>query len=571
MVSRSSFQMNTPGDMIVRVRNACLPACVSALLVWAPLQPAFGQSNQPTFSQPSDPNSNQIQPYFPQGGPQLSDTRVDEDIALKLPAAQELMPVGANLPVIKLEASYNQPVALKDVVNFAALNNLAIGVSREQMFSQRWLLIGALGRYLPDALMVFRTQFIAGSTLIQGIIPASFATPNAFASAGYRFTGFQGGRVLFGALAQKHNYLASKAQLKGTINDVLLLVAQQYYELVRAQAFLQIRVRAVETSRAQLKLNQQLERAGTGTYFNTLQADTQLASDELNLLQQEVAFRTAAIALAKTLNIDMGANLMTVDSTVRKVRIIDPSLDINGLMRLAIRYRPELKRFEELRLAARRNIQVAAAPLYPSVVFYGSYQGSGATLGPGYRVQPGSFNTSPITSGGPISTTSGGNPIFPVGATFTPAQQVKRQMRSSYTIGMEVDWNYPNAGVPDVANVQSNKHIARQRLLEANQVFLDVLQQVRTAYLNSLIAERQIDVTSRAVASSSEQLRLARVRLANGVGTNIDVLQAQQVWTQSLINKADAILKFNVAQVQLLRDLGIISVDTLTSGRLVRE
>jgi hypothetical protein len=48
-------------------------------------------------------------------------------------------------------------------------------------------------------------------------------------------------------------------------------------------------------------------------------------------------------------------------------------------------------------------------------------------------------------------------------------------------------------------------------------------------------------------------------------------LQAQQVWTQSLINRADAILTFNQAQVQLLRDIGVISIDSLTSGRLTKE
>jgi len=515
-----------------------------------------------------------IQPQFPkQGPPQLSDTKINEEIDLKLPARSELMPVGANLPVIRLEARYNQPVGLKDVVNFAALYNLQIGISREQMRQQKWLLIGALGRFAPDALMSYRTQFQAGSSLIGGILPVSFSTPNANANAGFRYYGAQGGRILFGALQQKHNFLASKSNVRRTSNDILRDVARQYYELVRAQSFLEIRVRAVETSRAQLVLNKQLENAGTGTYFNVLQADTQLAQDELQLLRQEVLFRTSAIALAKTLNLDMSANLMTVDTKVQKVRLIDPSLDINALMRIAIKYRPELKQFEELRLAARRNIQVQAAPLYPQMQFFGSYTGNGATLGPGNRVQPGSFSLVPLagTPEGPPLTGGGGGLVFPAGAAFTPASIQRRQMRLSYQIGIQVDWNYFNLGIPDLSNVQAARHNARVALLQANQQFLDVLEQVRTSYLTSLISEREVDVTSRAVASSSEQLRLARVRLANGVGTNIDVLQAQQVWTNSLINKADAILRFNVAQVVLLHDIGIISTDTLTSGKLAKE
>ncbi|MBX9689506.1 MAG: TolC family protein [Candidatus Obscuribacterales bacterium] len=524
---------------------------------------------------PKDYPAGPPQPAFPlHVGPQSADTRMEEESDLKLPSSSELMPLAKGMPTIRLEAVYNKPVTLKDVVNFAVLHNLAIGISKEQLQSQRWLLIGALGKFLPNSLLSYRDVFQAGSTLVGGIIPTSFATPFVTATAGFQYYGFQGGAVVFGSLLQKHNYLASKAALGVSINDVLNTVAKQYYDLVRAQAFLEIRVRAVETSRAQLVLNQQLERAGTGTYFNVLQADTQLASDEQNLLNQEVQFRTAAINLANSLNFDLGANLMSVDTKVRKVRLIEPSLDINGLLRIAVKNRPELKQYEQLRLAARRQIQVAAAPLYPTFQFFGQYQGNGATLGPGYRVRQGSQSIVPgslnqfdqIPSPNPT-----GNTNYPVIGQYSPAYLAKRQMRKSYTIGFEVDWNYFNLGVPNIANVQSAKHLARSAMLTANQQFMNVLAQVRSSYLASLVAEKQIDVTTRAVASSSEQLRLARVRLANGVGTNIDVLQAQQVWTQSLINRADAILTFNQAQVQLLRDIGVISVDSLSSGRLTKE
>ena len=554
---------------MIRRSNLSYPWPALAMILTVNSLPAIAQSG------PQDYPSGPPQPAFPRNvGPDAADTQMQEESDLKLPQASELMPLQKGMPTIRLEAVYNQPVVLKDCVNFAVLHNLAIGISNEQLKSQKWLLIGALGGFLPNSVLNYRDIFQAGSTLVGGIIPTSFATPFVTATAGFSNIGFRGGQAIFGSLLQKHSYLASKASLRVSINDTLATVARQYYDLVRAQAFLEIRVRAVETSRAQLVLNQQLERAGTGTYFGVLQADTQLASDEQNLLNQEVAFRTAAINLANTLNLNLGTNLMSVDSKVRKVRLIEPKLDINALMRLAIRYRPELKQYEELRLAARRQIQVSAAPLYPRLNFFGQYSGNGATLGPGYRVRPGQQNVVPgsVNQFDQITPPNfDGSATFPVIGTWSPAQQVKRQMRKSYTIGFEVDWGYFNLGVPNVANVQSSRHLARAAMLTANQQFMNVLAQVRTSFLNSLVAEKQIDVTTRAVASSSEQLRLARVRLANGVGTNIDVLQAQQVWTQSLINRADAILTFNQAQVQLLRDIGVISVESLNSGRLVSE
>lgn len=60
------------------------------------------------------------------------------------------------------------------------------------------------------------------------------------------------------------------------------------------------------------------------------------------------------------------------------------------------------------------------------------------------------------------------------------------------------------------------------------------------------------------------------MRLTNGVGTNIDVINAQRDFTQALVRKAQAIVAFNIQQAQLLRDIGVISYDTITSGRLAR-
>ena len=160
--------------------------------------------------------------------------------------------------------------------------------------------------------------------------------------------------------------------------------------------------------------------------------------------------------------------------------------------------------------------------------------------------------------------------VVPAGMVYNPGTVINRRVRESYQIGVQVDWNYLSLGVPDLANVQAARAQARQASLRVNKTIMDVYQQVRDSYLQSQTAERQIEVATKEVLSSAEELRLARVRLANGVGTNIDVINAQRDFTQALVRKADAIIQFNILQAQLLRDVGIISADTLTSGRLAK-
>ncbi len=503
-----------------------------------------------------------------------------EAIELRLPMGDQLMSLGSKLPPIRLEASYTQPISLREVVQYSLDNTLDIRIQREVVTQNKWILGNSLGKFLPDALMSYNSQYQAGTSLIGGTIPVSFGNPFVTATAGFRYYGFRGGSVMFGSLANMHNYRASKQGLRASINDTLLNVTKLYYNLVQNQALLQIQTRAVDVSKAQVLLNQQLERAGTGTRFQVLQSETQLARDEQALLTQEVDLRRTAIDLATALNLNSAVNLLSVESEVRKVRLVDPSIDVNQLINLAILNRPELKQYEQLRMAAKRNIQVQAAPLYPQFQFFGGYNGNGQTLTNQYGnstpslsivpIQGAGFTAQTITSNGSSAVVSAPKTVYPVAAVYNPSQVTDRSLRKSYQIGMRVDWNYLGMGVPDLANVQAARAVARQATLRVNQQVIAVLQQVRTSYLTSLTAEKQIEVATKEVLSSAEELRLSRVRLANGVGTNIDVINAQRDFTQALVRKAQAIVAFNIQQAQLLRDIGVISYDTITSGRLAR-
>ncbi|MBZ0186453.1 MAG: TolC family protein, partial [Candidatus Obscuribacterales bacterium] len=227
-----------------------------------------------------------------------------EAIELRLPMPDQLIPLGDKLPPIRLEASYTTPVSLKDCVDYAIVNNLDIRINREQADSRKWLLVGSLGRFMPDLLLNYRHEYLNGSRLIGGVIPTTFKTPNITTSAGFNFFGFRGGSVLFGALSNLNQYRAAKQQVQGSINDVLLAISTAYYTMMRNEALLEIQTRAVDVSQAQVNLNRQLEKAGTGTRFQVLQSETQLARDQQNLLNQEVSLRRSAVDLATTLNLN---------------------------------------------------------------------------------------------------------------------------------------------------------------------------------------------------------------------------------------------------------------------------
>jgi len=528
-----------------------------------------------------------------------------------------------NLRPIKLEASYDEPLSLSDALNYALRNNLPIKISKESWNYQHWQLLSELVDCVPIP------NFSMGYNLTSThILPATNSGSNVFQTT-LRYPVFAGGVNVYSALAQFYRDKGWRQSYFASVNDALLDVYQKYQNLMLQNALLQINAKSVEVTESQLALNNTLYQSGTGTQFAIMQSRTQLAAARQSLLQQQALVRQSALALAYSLNLPMAINLVPQEEFVSEQSLMDEGLQINQMLNVAMVRRPELRQYELFRLAAARNVQVAAAPLYPSVSFFNSYtrsatdvhppggnvngaataQITSATSGTGTATNnalgqtasfsPGSNTTANVGANNTISTPivagSGGNPLNLVqsgsivtsgavapsiaggnGGTGTGSSNINGSNTAgagvfggsfnTYQTGFAISWSLSNLGLTNVLNVASARNLSRQALLQANQELLLVTEQVRSDYLSALTARAQIDNAAYGVVSAKESMRLATLRLQSGMGTNLEQMQAQQGYITALTTQAQAIINSNTAQAQLLHDMGVISVDTLTHG-----
>jgi outer membrane protein TolC len=123
----------------------------------------------------------------------------------------------------------------------------------------------------------------------------------------------------------------------------------------------------------------------------------------------------------------------------------------------------------------------------------------------------------------------------------------------------------------DSMEVVRAKWEARQAALQSQKELQTVCSQVRNSYLKILDKERNISEATSEVISATEELRLAELRKTSGLGLNLDIITAQRDLTQARVSKAQAIIDYNIAQVQLLHDTGQISISGLTAGRLLNK
>jgi len=452
----------------------------------------------------------------------------DNSLVLKNPKLSALISVERNLNPFSLDAQYSQVVALRELLQIGVSNNLDIRISRNNAKAAKYDYLSSLGQFLPDINLGDQQYWFNGNIslpLNNTRTNINLTGPFMISHAGFTYHVYQGGKVLFGALQRKHQLNAANAQVHTSYSDTLTDIARRYYQLALQEIILQIRIRAADTSEEQVRVSTSRFDQGLGTNLDVLQARQQLAADRQSLLEQQVIRRQAAIDLAALLNYDMDVDLKPAVNVNRVVLV--QKQGVEHLLKVAIQNRPELKDLIEQKKAASSQIALAGSALQPTVDFVGNVYGIGPNSGGLSRVEP------------------------------------------LYYLGLNINWKLGGLGTVDAANIAAASTRASNAKVELQKKIVEVIQSVRNAYIRSLASDQNILESDNRVVAAVEELRLAEIRYQTGVGTHLDVLTAQRDYTQAQITKAQAITDFNVAQVQLIRELGLISLDHLASDKPV--
>ncbi len=451
----------------------------------------------------------------------------DKTYSIKPLVLNSAIEVNALKP-IHLDSQYDEVITLERALKYALRNSLNIRISKENWNFQHYTLLSTIASALPNNYLSYN---LTNSNLLN---IGSTAFSRVFQSR-QSFPVFQGGAVVYGILGQLYRNNGWKEMYFANVNDSLLDVYIKYTNLVLNHALLQVRAQAVAVSMDQLNLNKALFKQGTGTNFAVMQAQTQLANDRQAYLQQQLLNRQASLALAFALNYPLSVNLIPAENVISDANLIKSDIAINKLTNLAHTYRHELKEFEQFRLSANRNIQSAMAPLYPTISFFTLY--------------------SYVNTTSTVASSSG-----------TSGAGVFGGLYKEFQMGLSLTWTPPAFGLQNVANTLGAKALARQAQFQANQELQLVRQQIRTDYVNLQQARNQIETAQYNLNTASEELRLARLRFKIGSGSNVELNQARSDYNNAQISKLQTIIAVNQAQVQLLHDVGVISLESLLHG-----
>ena len=124
-----------------------------------------------------------------------------------------------------------------------------------------------------------------------------------------------------------------------------------------------------------------------------------------------------------------------------------------------------------------------------------------------------------------------------------------------YSYGVQLNWSIFDGG-NKVARYKEAKALLDAARAHVRDTELTIWQQVEQAYVNLISAEEQIGAAEKAVESAEENFRLSQGRFDAGVGTIIELTDAQLALTQAQSTEAQALTDYRIAIAQLERFLG---------------
>lgn len=425
-------------------------------------------------------------------------------------------------PVLPAAAQALRPVTMVEALTLAAQKNHGLRVAALEVKIARTQLAqaeAAKSGQLVLSASYTRTNEREGSTMVipPGTIPGISVPivitlpapdPNVYSAAlTYQVPLHSGGRIESQIALAQANLRGAEAALERAKQQVVLDVKQAYFQVLLAQAGVEVAARAVTAADENLRVARARVAAGVSPRFDEVQAEVSLA----NARQGQIRSRNSLALAQHGLNALMALPLDTLLQPRETMTVVPIRGDAAALVRRALEGRPDLIEHRARIDVALAAIEIARAAGRPMLALSG---------GPSYGNASGSL----ITTAGWAVTVAATVTLFDGGLTAQRVREAEAKV---------------------------------EQLREAEAQIRQVIElEVRRALLNFSSAAEEMAAADKAVELAQEGLRIANVRFAAGVSTNLEVVTAQASLSQAEGNRIQALFNVNLARAQLERAVG---------------
>lgn len=319
---------------------------------------------------------------------------------------------------------------------------------------------------------------------------------------------YTGGKIEAGIEQAELNYKISDLDVQQSRQQIKLNATNGYYTILQSINALKVSQESVDMMNAHLKNVQAQYGVGVVAKSDVLRSEVELANYQQTLI---VAQNNYDLAVSKFNNV-LGLPLETEVKVKDELQHVKYQLSLNDSITYAMSHRPENIQADYAVEIAKKSVKIAQSGKLPTVAASAATGWSDTTF-------PGTDN-------------------------------------NTWSIGLSATWTAFDSGVTDSKIKQSDLAVTKA-LQQAQQTKDSIQLEVRQAYLNMNEADKRINTTQVAVDKAEEDFKISGVRYSAGVGTNIDVIDAQVALTQAKNNYIQALYDYNTSKANLDKAMGI--------------
>jgi outer membrane protein len=306
---------------------------------------------------------------------------------------------------------------------------------------------------------------------------------------------------------QNFNFASSRSDLENVSEQVILNVKTAYFGVLQAKRSRDVAADTVKQFQQHLDQAKGFYEVGTKPKFDVTQAEANLSNAKLNLIKAENGLKLAVVTLNNAMGVPAAPEYTIEDNLSFKKY----SITFEDALAKAYKERPDLMSIIATRQAAEKSVDLANTGYYPVLTGNAAYGWSGGKL---------SSLDHEWNLGAGLSF-----PIFNGFLTTYQVQEAKANLNIS----------------------RANEESLRQ------SIFSDVQQ----AYLNLKQAEESIPTAELGVKQSQENFEIATGRYAAGVGSPIDVTDAEVLLANAKLSHIQALYNYKISQANLEKAMGM--------------
>ena len=304
----------------------------------------------------------------------------------------------------------------------------------------------------------------------------------------------------------KRQYEGAQENTKENINIIIYDIKATYYNILFAQAQVQVYQDTVKDYELQLSQAKGFYEYGKKPKLDIVTAEYNLGKAKLNLVKAEEVLKVAKIRLSKIMGIPEYINYELSD----EMSLNKFGIDTDEAIKLAFEVRPELMSAQKEMEAAKMNLRAEKRNYTPNIGIFGSYRNN---LGSEYDVQTGQIG---------------------VGLNYDGLNilRIKKQ----------------------IDEARSTYNMTKARYQEVKDT---VYFNVKKCYTELQTAAEAIIMAKLALDQAKEQYRQVTGRYKAGVGDAIELKDGENTYLNARLDFYNAILNYNVTAANLEQEIGL--------------